>query len=107
MHYSVMAAESLELMAIRPGGIYVDATAGLGGHTAQIAQRLTSGMVLANDRDELSLAVGRENTRAWAERVRFHHGTFGELAEALAKTGFEKADGLLADLGVSRYQLTA
>src|SRR6185312_13266050 len=107
MHYSVMAAESLELLAIRPDGIYVDATTGLGGHTALIAQRLTSGLVLANDRDEQSLAMARENTREWHERIRFHHGTFGDLAEALAKTGFEKADGLLADLGVSRYQLTA
>jgi 16S rRNA (cytosine1402-N4)-methyltransferase len=107
MHYSVMAAESLELLAIRPDGVYVDATAGLGGHTALIAQRLTSGIVLANDRDEASLEMARENTREWAERIRFHCGTFGELAEALAKTGFEKADGLLADLGVSRYQLTA
>jgi 16S rRNA (cytosine1402-N4)-methyltransferase len=107
MHYSVMPAESLELLAIRPDGVYIDATAGLGGHTALIAQRLTSGMVLANDRDELSLAAARENTREWAGRIRFNQGTFGELAEALAKTGFEKADGLLADLGVSRYQLTA
>jgi 16S rRNA (cytosine1402-N4)-methyltransferase len=107
MHYSVMAAESLELLAIRPDGIYVDATTGLGGHTALIAQRLTSGIVLANDRDEQSLAMARENAREWAGPIRFHRGTFGDLAEALAKEGFEKADGLLADLGVSRYQLTA
>src|SRR6202050_1062562 len=107
MHYSVMAAESLELLAIRPDGIYLDATTGLGGHTALIAQRLTSGLVIANDRDRLSLAMGRENTREWAGRIRFHHGAFQSLAEALAQAGFEKADGLLADLGVSRYQLTA
>jgi 16S rRNA (cytosine1402-N4)-methyltransferase len=107
MHYSVMAVESLELLAIRPDGVYIDATTGLGGHTGLIAQRLTSGFVLANDRDEQSLVMARENTREWAEQIRFHRGTFGDLAEALAKTGFEKADGLLADLGVSRYQLTA
>ena len=63
MHYSVMPGESLELLAIRPDGIYVDATTGLGGHTALIAQRLTSGLVIANDRDQLSLAMARENTR--------------------------------------------
>src|SRR5271156_4251475 len=107
MHYTVMAAESLELLAIRPDGVYVDATTGLGGHTALIAQRLTSGLVIANDRDQLSLAMARENTREWAGRIRFHHGAFQDLAEALAQAGFEKADGLLADLGVSRYQLTA
>jgi 16S rRNA (cytosine1402-N4)-methyltransferase len=106
MHYSVMADEALELLAVRPDGIYVDATTGLGGHTALIAQRLTSGLVIANDRDELSLAMARENTQAWASRIRFHHGAFQDLAEAVAKAGFEKADGLLADLGVSRYQLT-
>ena len=51
MHFPVMAAESIELLAVRPEGIYVDATAGLGGHTALIAQRLTTGLVIANDRD--------------------------------------------------------
>src|SRR6202162_4110432 len=107
MHYSVMAAESLGLLAVRPDGGFGDATNGLGGHTALIAQRLTTGLVIANDRDELSLAMARENTREWAGRIRFHHGAFQDLAEALAQAGFEKADGLLADLGVSRYQLTA
>src|ERR1700677_1593044 len=102
-----MAGEGLGLLGIRPDGVYIDATTGLGGHTALIAQRLTSGLVIANDRDELSLAMARENTREWAERIRFHHGAFQGLADALAQSGFEKADGLLADLGDSRYQLTA
>ena len=104
MHYSVMAAESLELLAVRPDGVYVDATTGLGGHTALIAQRLTTGLVIANDRDQLSLAMARENTREWAGRIRFHHGAFQSLAEALAQTGFEKADGLLADLDPDHLQ---
>jgi 16S rRNA (cytosine1402-N4)-methyltransferase len=107
MHYSVMPSESLELLAVRPEGIYVDATAGMGGHTALIAQRLAAGLVIANDRDPESLEMARRNTREWADRIRFHHGAFGELGEALAQAGFEKADGLLADLGVSRYQLTS
>ena len=102
-----MAAEALEHLAIRPNGIYIDATAGLGGHTGQIAARLTTGLVIANDRDELSLAMARRNTAEWSGRIRYHLGTFGTLAEALAEAGVEAADGLLADLGVSRYQLTA
>ncbi len=102
-----MAAEALEHLAIRPDGTYIDATAGLGGHTAQIAERLSSGLVLANDRDELSLAMARQNTREWSERIRYHHGAFSELAQAMAEAGVAKAHGLLADLGVSRYQLTA
>jgi 16S rRNA (cytosine1402-N4)-methyltransferase len=107
MHFSVMAEESLSLLAVRPDGIYLDATAGLGGHTGLIAQRLTTGLVIANDRDAQSLEMARCNTAEWAGRIRFHRGPFGKLAEAVAEAGFEKVDGLLADLGVSRYQLTA
>ena len=107
MHVSVMPEESLELLAVRPDGIYLDATAGLGGHTGLIAQRLTTGTVIANDRDAQSLEMARRNTAQWADRICLHQGTFGSLAEAVAEAGFEKVDGLLADLGVSRYQLTS
>lgn len=107
MHYSVMAEEALSLLAIRPEGIYLDATAGLGGHTGMIAARLTTGLVLANDRDPASIELARANTASWAERIRFHRGTFDELADAVKEAGFRKVDGLLADLGVSRYQLTS
>jgi 16S rRNA (cytosine1402-N4)-methyltransferase len=107
MHFSVMAEESLSLLAVRPDGVYLDATAGLGGHTGLIAQRLTTGLVIANDRDAESLEMAKRNTAEWAGRIRFHRGLFGKLAEAVAEAGFEKVDGLLADLGVSRYQLTA
>jgi 16S rRNA (cytosine1402-N4)-methyltransferase len=78
----------------------------LGGHTAAIAESLTSGFVIANDRDAESLELARRNTAKWADRIRFHHGSFGELKASLAANGVERVDGLLADLGVSRYQLT-
>jgi len=107
MHYSVMPRESLELLAIRPEGIYLDATTGLGGHTGLIAQRLTTGIVIANDRDAQSLEMSRANTAEWADRIRYHHGSFGQLADAVAEAGFKTLDGVLADLGVSRYQLTS
>ncbi len=97
----------MELLAVRPDGIYLDATAGLGGHTGLIARQLTTGLVIANDRDEQSIEMARRNTAEWAGRIRFHHGSFGSLAEAVSEAGFERVDGLLADLGVSRYQLTA
>jgi 16S rRNA (cytosine1402-N4)-methyltransferase len=100
-----MAEEALTLLAVQPGGVYIDATAGMGGHTALIAQRLTTGLVISNDRDAESLELARANTAPWAERIRYHQGTFGELGAALKAAGFPKADGLLADLGVSRYQL--
>jgi 16S rRNA (cytosine1402-N4)-methyltransferase len=107
MHYPVMAEEAISLLAVRPEGVYLDATAGMGGHTSLIAQRLTTGIAIVNDRDAESLEMARRNTEAWAERLRFHHGPFSRLAEAVAEAGFRKVDGLLADLGVSRYQLTA
>lgn len=96
----------MEHMAVRPDGHYIDATAGLGGHLGQIAQRLVTGFVIANDRDGESLEMAKKNTLRWAERIRYHQGRFSELRRALETFGLEKVDGLLADLGVSRYQLT-
>jgi 16S rRNA (cytosine1402-N4)-methyltransferase len=107
MHVPVMPVEATDLLAIRPEGVYLDCTAGLGGHTALIAQRLTTGAVIANDRDALSLELARNNTAEWKAHICFHLGTFGSLAEAVEQAGFDKVDGLLADTGVSRYQLTS
>lgn len=106
VHVPVMLAECLEYLAIRPGGVYVDATCGLGGHTGAIARRLQTGFVVACDQDAESLEIARANTADCADRIRFHHGRFSTLRETLTSAGVEKADGLLADLGVSRYQLT-
>ena len=106
MHYPVLCAEALEFLAIRPEGIYLDATAGLGGHTREIARRLTTGFVIANDRDAESLEFARANTVEFAGRVRLHQGAFSDLNDALLKHGAGKVNGLIADLGVSRYQLT-
>src|SRR5690348_13011537 len=103
MHTSVMPGEALELLAVRPDGVFLDATCGMGGHTALIAQQLTTGVVIANDRDAESLEIARRNTVEWHDRIRFHHGSFATLGEAVAKSGFDKLDGILADLGVSRF----
>jgi 16S rRNA (cytosine1402-N4)-methyltransferase len=107
MHVSVMPDEALSLLNVRSDGTYLDATAGLGGHTRLIAQRLTSGMVIANDRDPLSLEMARRNTEEWSDRIQFIHGPFDRLRQGLEALGVTRVDGLLADLGVSRYQLTA
>src|SRR5207244_5207318 len=77
-----------------------------GGHTREIAGRLATGLVIANDRDTESLEFARANTLEFAQRIRFHQGKFSELKEAIREQGLEKVNGLLADLGVSRYQLT-
>lgn len=106
-HYPVLLNESLEYLAIRPDGTYVDVTAGLGGHTRAIAERLESGFVIACDRDREALELARRNTAALAARVRFFHGSFSKLPVALAEYGVGAVDGVLADLGVSRYQLSS
>jgi len=72
-----------------------------------IARQLTTGTVIANDKDTLSLEMARANVAAWRDRICFHYGDFGSLGSAVEQAGFEKVDGLLADLGVSRYQLTS
>jgi 16S rRNA (cytosine1402-N4)-methyltransferase len=95
-----MLAESLEYLAIKPDGRYLDCTAGLGGHTAAIAALLNrGGKLIANDRDAQSLGMARTNAAEGADRVEFQQASFSELAES-------NLDGLIADLGVSRYQLT-
>ncbi len=106
MHYPVMRDEVLEYLAVRPDGKYLDCTAGMGGHTGAIAALLREGAVIANDRDERSLEMARANCAEVAERIRFHHGDFASLGEAVQQQGWEKVDGVVADFGVSRYQLT-
>src|SRR6185312_6203019 len=99
-HYPVLLSESLELLNIRPDGKYLDCTAGLGGHTRAIASRLSeAGLVIANDRDPQSLEMARENTKEFWDRIEFQHSAFSELNHS-------GLDGMLADLGVSRFQLT-
>ena len=117
-HYPVMVRECLEFLGLGPGdtlasarnGVFLDATAGLGGHTAAIASRLQqlagSGWVLSCDRDAESLALARANTEELSSRIRFRQSLFSQMEETLAAEGISQLDGLLADLGVSRYQLT-
>jgi 16S rRNA (cytosine1402-N4)-methyltransferase len=110
MHTPVMLNECLEYLALKPDGVYLDATAGLGGHTGAIARRLAelggSGFVLACDRDAESLEMAKANTLEVSSRIRFHQSLFSELGKRLTAETVSQLDGLLADLGVSRYQLT-
>src|ERR1700674_2592372 len=106
MHVPVMLREVMEYLAVRPEGVYLDATAGMGGHAGAIARRLDTGLVLACARDAESLARARANTADASSRIRFHKVSFSLVGETLAAEGLTQVDGLLADLGVSRYQLT-
>ena len=107
-----MLDECLEYLALKPDGVYLDSTAGLGGHVGAIARRLDKaglkpgGLVLACDRDLESLDRARENTQDCADRIHYHKVSFSELRELLRTEGISQLDGLLSDLGVSRYQLT-
>ncbi|HEV8414811.1 MAG TPA: 16S rRNA (cytosine(1402)-N(4))-methyltransferase RsmH [Bryobacteraceae bacterium] len=110
MHTPVMLNECLEYLALKPDGVYLDATAGLGGHTGAIARQLAelggSGFVLACDRDAESLEMAKANTLEVSSRIRFHQSLFSQLGKRLTAETVSQLDGLLADLGVSRYQLT-
>jgi 16S rRNA (cytosine1402-N4)-methyltransferase len=106
-HYPVLVGEVMEYLAVRPDGVYVDVTAGLGGHTRAIAERLQEGLVISCDRDAESLEIARRNTAAHAERIRFHHGEFSTLGRALEANGIKDVDGIVADLGTSRFQLAS
>jgi 16S rRNA (cytosine1402-N4)-methyltransferase len=110
MHTPVMLAECLEYLSIQPDSVVLDATCGLGGHTGAIARRLSAlggtGRVIACDRDAESLELAKANTADCAERIRFHQALFSQVGDAVAAEKITQLDGLLADLGVSRYQLT-
>jgi len=104
-HVSVLLEECIENLAIRPDGIYVDGTLGMGGHSMEIAKRLTTGRLIAIDRDETAIERSRERLSPWGERITFVHGNFRDLGKILDRLGIEKVHGMLFDLGVSSPQL--
>jgi len=104
-HTPVLLEEVLEWLRVRPDGIYVDATAGAGGHSAAIAERLSSGRLISLDRDAQALEIAAERLKEFASRVTLVRAAFSKIAEAVHELGIAKVDGVLADLGVSSMQL--
>lgn len=104
-HEPVMPAECLEALRIRPDGVYVDGTAGLGGHSEAIARQLTDGCLYCLDKDTEALEYCRERLAGFGDRVRLIHSDFRHMRETLADRGVEAVDGVLLDLGVSSLQL--
>lgn len=104
-HTSVLLEECIENLKIRPDGFYLDGTLGLGGHSAEIAARLTTGRLIGIDRDETAIERASERLRPYGGRVVLIHAQFGELENVLRQCGVEKLDGMLFDLGVSSPQL--
>lgn len=105
-HVSVLLRECIEQLNIKPDGIYVDCTAGGGGHSLEIVKRLTDGgRLIAIDRDEDALRAAGARLAGYADRVTFVHSNYAALQSVLADLDISQVDGVLADLGVSSYQL--
>ena len=104
-HVSVLLDESIDALAIRPDGIYVDGTLGGGGHSWEIASRLTTGHLIGIDRDETALAAAGERLAPFLDRVTLVHSNFCEMDSVIRSLGYGGVDGVLLDLGVSSPQL--
>lgn len=105
-HASVMLNEVLENLKIKPDGIYVDGTLGGGGHTFQIAARLTEGgRVIGIDQDADAIAAATKHLRVYEDRATLVRDNFENMANILHELGIAGVDGILLDLGVSSYQL--
>ncbi len=105
-HVPVLLEEALALLAPRPGGRYVDATVGLGGHAEGILQRSApDGRLLGIDADPQALALARERLAPYGERVILAQGRHVELAQLARAYGWDGCQGVLMDLGVSSLQL--
>lgn len=105
-HAPVLLEEALRLLAVRPGGVYVDCTVGLGGHSEEILRRLNgSGRLIAFDRDEDALVQATERLGWSTPTLQLLREDFRRLPRIAHGFGLSEVDGILADLGVSSLQL--
>ncbi len=104
-HVSVLLNECIENLDIKPDGIYVDGTLGLGGHSEQILKRLDTGSLIGIDRDESAIRRTGERLAAYADKMTLVHGNFCDVSQILDELGIDAVDGMLFDLGVSSPQL--
>ena len=105
VHRSVLLLPTVEALAVRPDGIYLDGTLGGAGHSYEIASRLTTGRLIGLDRDETALAAAGARLAPFAGRVTLVHSNFADLAQVLDSLDIPAVDGMLFDLGVSSPQL--
>ncbi len=105
-HYSVLLNECIDGLDVKPDGIYVDLTTGGGGHSYEIAKRLTEGgKHICLDRDDDALEAAGQRLAEFSDRVIFVKDNFRNVGSVLDNLGIETVDGVIADLGVSSYQL--
>lgn len=106
LHVPVMSREVLEFLRPTAGGVFLDGTLGLAGHSKLIAKEIgDSGHLIGLDRDEQSLAVARKNLSSFSGRLDLAHANFGEFDEVLKELGVGQVDGMVFDLGISSFQL--
>jgi 16S rRNA (cytosine1402-N4)-methyltransferase len=106
IHIPVMVREVIDALAVRPGGRYVDGTAGEGGHAESVLEAASpGGRLLGIDRDPKALAVARERLSPYGENATLVEGNYVDMANICRSHGFEPVDGILLDLGVSSFQL--
>ena len=106
MHLSVMLLETIDALAVKQGGCYIDGTLGSAGHSAEILKRAgATGRLLGIDRDPEALARSRTRLSEIPGTVCLAHGAHGDLKQIAKANGFESVDGILLDLGVSSDQL--
>lgn len=103
-HYPVMLNECITELNIKPDGIYIDATLGAGGHSFEIAKRLTEGKLIVFDKDHEALARGKEKLQAYEDNVIFMHRSYADIKTVVSELGLKGVDGILFDLGVSSPQ---
>ncbi len=105
-HYSVLLKETVEQLAVRPDGIYVDGTLGGGGHAFEVCRRLSEkGHLYGFDQDAAAIEAAGNRLLAYGSRVTLIRSNYSRMREELKARGVCRADGILLDLGVSSYQL--
>ncbi|MBR0302512.1 MAG: 16S rRNA (cytosine(1402)-N(4))-methyltransferase RsmH [Clostridia bacterium] len=105
-HVPVMLAECMEALMPERGGVFVDCTAGGGGHSSEIARRLPAGgRLISLDRDDDAIAACRERLEPYGDRCVIVKSEFSKIASVLDELGIEQIDGVMWDLGVSSHQL--
>lgn len=104
-HTPVMLNECLTALNIKPDGIYVDGTLGGGGHSGEILKRLTTGRLIAFDKDTDALSSTKLKLKKYENKVTFIKDDFKNMCEDINDLGIDGVDGILLDLGVSSYQI--
>lgn len=103
-HYSVLLKESIDMLDIKPDGIYVDCTLGGGGHSLEILKKLTTGHLYAFDQDKYAIEKARHRLIDHLDKLTIINTNFANILPALNDLGVEHVDGIIYDLGVSSFQ---